>query len=116
MFLNQLKHNALKNAFLKTMDNNTNNDWRANADIARLSATMTDAQINAAYGAAHKHATKKNSKKNGFMDRKDPYKNVNSMSSRMSHMGALQQNNWMDMFPMVPPGLWGMLRGCCCHW
>ena len=118
MFLNnQMKFNALKSAFLKTMDNNKGNDWRANMEIARLSSTMSDAQINAAYGAAHQHASKKNAKKNGFRDRNDPYKNINSASSQASHMGALRSNDWMNRFPLVPQQLWGMLYGCgCCCW
>ena len=114
---NIYKHHALKSAFLKTMDNNVGNDWRANADIMRLSSTMTDAQINAAYGAAHSHATKQNSKKNGLFDRKDPYKNVNSLSSKLSHMGALRSNDWMRMmprFPRIPPMLWNFLGNCGC--
>ncbi|MEL7367485.1 MAG: hypothetical protein AAFN74_01140 [Myxococcota bacterium] len=114
MFAGPIKHNMLKNAFLKLMDNNPGNDFQANMRIAQLASTMSDSQINAAYGAAHSHATKENSKKNGIFDRKDPYKNVNSFRAQMGHMSALQSNDWMNAFPLVPQQLWMLLRGCGC--
>ena len=117
MFLDGIKHEALKKAFLKTMDNKPGNDVRANMEIANLSLTMTDQQINAAYADAHRHATKKNSKKNGLFDRKDPYKNINSPASKQAHAGALRANDWMNTFPWVPYPMWPMLHGCgCCCW
>lgn len=114
MFTGKLQHDALKQAFLQTMDNDRGNDYEANARIAQLSSTMTDSQINAAYAAARDEATEQNSKKNGFLDRNDPYKNIDSESARQAQFGALQSNDWMNMYPCVPPSLWGVLRGCGC--
>ncbi len=110
MFNSKLKHNALKKAFLKTMDNKRGNDFAANQDIARLASTMTDAQINQAYAAAHDHAKAKNSKKNGIGDTKDPYKNIDSASARAAQYGAFRANDWMNAWPAVPPGLWNFLN------
>lgn len=112
--IGKIKHDALQQAFLQTMDNDKSNDALANARIAQLAQTMSDAQISAAYQAAHAHAEKKNSKKNGFLDRKDPYKNADSLDTKLSHLGALRANDWMQRFPCVPPMLWNLFRGCGC--
>lgn len=114
MFTNKAQFDALKSAFLKTMDNDRGNDFAAHQQISMLASTMTDAEINAAYAQARNHANHKNSKKNGIGDTKDPYKNVNSASAHQAQFTGLQANNWMHMFPLVPPSLWGVLHGCGC--
>lgn len=109
MFTSQARSEALKGAFLKTMDNDQGNDWLANQQIAHLASTMTDAEINQAYAAARDEASQENSKKNGLFDRKDPYKNIDSQSAQAAAAGAMQANDWMNMFPCVPPQLWGLM-------
>ena len=104
-----IKEFQLQSAFLKLMDNNPSNDWQANARIAQLSSTMTDAQINRAYGRAHQQASSANNKRKGSWN--DPYKNLNSVQAQMGHYGALRSNDWMNSFPIVPPGIWGLLQG-----
>lgn len=109
MFTSKAQSDALKGAFLKTMDNDRSNDFQANQQIAHLASTMTDAEINQAYAAARDEATQENSKKNGLFDRNDPYKNMDSQSAQAAATGAFQANDWMNLFPFVPQQLLSFL-------
>ena len=107
----QIQQNQLKNAFLKTMDNNTGNDLAAHREINRLASGMTDSEILSAFSSAKSHAREENSKKNGIFDRNDPYQNVDSLSANLGGASALNANDWMNLFPAVPQGIWGLLAG-----
>ena len=100
----------LKNAFLKTMDNNRGNDGRAHRDIARLASGMSTGQIEMAYRSAQSEACRENSKKgNGIFS---PYKNVGSCSDISGYQTAHRANDWMAMYPGVPHSVWGFCDFC----